>query len=107
MNCKPGDLAIVVGAEATPEMIGLIVKVIRPAIDGEPNPWGGRTSVPSHGWICEPTAATIPWRSNAGILLHVTWRAIDDRLLRPIRGDDEVQGIEVEFGEHIDIGEPT
>ena len=32
MNCKPGDLAIIVASEHSPENIGRIVEVVRPAI---------------------------------------------------------------------------
>jgi hypothetical protein len=35
MNCKPGDLAIVIGARVTPEMIGRVVEVVSLAYRGE------------------------------------------------------------------------
>lgn len=35
MNCKPGDLAIIVRVGKLPENIGKIVEIIRPAVSGE------------------------------------------------------------------------
>lgn len=34
-RCKPGDLAIIVAQHFTPENIGRIVEIVRPAVDGE------------------------------------------------------------------------
>ena len=87
MNCKPGDLAIVIGGEITPEMIGSIVKVIRIAINGETNSIGGKIRTTAASWICEAqNSRGIPIRVDEGKLYLVPWRAIQDRILRPISG---------------------
>jgi hypothetical protein len=35
MNCKPGDLAVVIAARHTPQLIGALVRVLRLATPGE------------------------------------------------------------------------
>ena|ERR1700754_1086679 len=87
MNCKPGELAIVISAEATPEMIGYVVEVVRQAIDGE---MLGKFQLTQeyphrHSWICR-SANGIPMRSTHGNLHIVNERAILDVFLRPITG---------------------
>lgn len=93
MNCKPGDLAIVVSAEITPEMIGRIVKVVRPVFSGETVPCLGTLPIFDEVvWLCSAEGGTIPARFSDGVLRHLHERAICDRFLRPIRdteGQDE------------------
>ncbi|QUN28728.1 hypothetical protein KB879_01775 [Cupriavidus sp. KK10] len=36
MNCKPNDLAIVIRADAVPELIGQIVEVMHPSLPDSP-----------------------------------------------------------------------
>ncbi len=89
MNCKPGDLAVVVSAGATPEMIGAIVLVKRATVPGEPNEAGTavfRANGPA--WIVEAISGRIPTRYNDGSLEFSTWRSVLDRCLRPIRDND-------------------
>jgi hypothetical protein len=89
MNCKPGDLAVVIGGESTPEMIGHIVLVERPAtngemLDGHMVRWDEGDTEPS--WIVSATSDRgIPTRTNLA-LRFFRQRAIADRLLRPISG---------------------
>jgi hypothetical protein len=88
MNCKPGDLAVVVRAVSTPEMIGRYVICKRLAVGEEPidgQSWQ-RLYRPDPVWIVEVAGADpIPWGSKM-----VRRRAINDAFLRPIRdpGDD-------------------
>lgn len=95
MNCKPGDLAVVIGPGITPGIVGRFVTVIRPAVMGERFPsdigtirWTG--DVPA--WVVE-SANPLPWlASKSNRLHHMNRRAIGDAYLRPIRdqpGEDE------------------
>lgn len=99
MNCKPGDLAIVVRARHTPEMLGRIVTVIREAQDGERFRtdrghicWTGNCS---GAWVVK-SDRPMPWRSEKGTLHFATERIFNDEGLRPINLDglveDESQG---------------
>lgn len=82
MNCKPGDLAIVV-YDTQPRNIGQIVKVLRAA------------SRPQHGeWEVEPTSPNflIHWIAKDrnvrfGDYKNWRWIVVPDSDLRPIRGD--------------------
>lgn len=88
MNCKPGDLAVVVRCEYTPEMIGMVVTVVRAytgeSIDGVR--WGlgadrqrwvieGSRPLPSRGWHGEGPIFT-------------RQRSMPDSAMRPIRDSD-------------------
>lgn len=89
MNVKPGDLAIVVSARTTPEMVGRIVKVERAVFDGEIINDRRRLRVTSGGpsWLCSaPAAHPLPQRDLCNNLFWARERAIADRLLRPISG---------------------
>lgn len=91
MNCKPGDLAMVVKA-VCPENIGLIVKVLRwaPPIDGMPA-WETESDRPS------PTVCTISPRVSTGMHRVADVR---DAWLRPIRdpGDDAIDEMVQKLG---------
>jgi hypothetical protein len=93
MNCKPGDLAIVVDALHNKNAIGTLVEVLRPAIDGERIGGGGRIvrGDSGHGWVvCRPGGGPIDAWSSAGFAFKATEALCLDRHLRPIRdpGDD-------------------
>lgn len=93
-NVKAGDLAIVVNAAITTEMIGHIVTVVRQAVQNDKTPWGGDIRFTGNGitCICESASGSIPWRTTGGRLLNVQWRAIHDGCLKPLRdnpGEDE------------------
>ncbi|MBB2915885.1 hypothetical protein [Cupriavidus alkaliphilus] len=55
MNCKPNDLAIVIRADAVPELIGQIVKVLHPTWPDSPHGfvWMVRFQAPQvfPGWF--------------------------------------------------------
>jgi hypothetical protein len=87
MNCKPGDLAVVVGASVTPEMIGCIVKVVRLAVKGEYLK-EARFTGESPAWVCESDSG-IPIRTSQRRFFRTTQRAINDSNLRPIRDNDK------------------
>jgi hypothetical protein len=92
MNCKPGDLAYVIRAVVTPEMVGAVVSVLRSAVHMETVD-GIRYEVTEPGWVVESAGSSLPVRSNDGILRIVKRRVVMDRLLRPISGvpvNDEV-----------------
>jgi hypothetical protein len=75
MNCKPGDIAIVVRAGATAENVGKLVEVIGPSA-AYPGWW---TVQSLSGWLAGASG-----RAMAG--------NIEDHRLRPLRdsdGDDE------------------
>ena len=70
MNCKPGDLAIVVKTRGRPDAIGRIVRVVRPAQPGRLGP----------AWVIDPPL----------VLKRGSGDEVYDCALRPIRdpGDD-------------------
>lgn len=80
MNCKPGDLAIVINALDAIEKIGLVVRVLRFAPKGSRLhpawcPSGRQVAVASDVWHVVHEATGREW-------LHA------DRRLRPIRPGD-------------------
>lgn len=85
MNCKPGDLAYVVGAVQTPEMIGHVVSVLR-LVERHETPNGLRICNwhPSM-WLVEGISL-IPLRSTKGVFSLVKYRVVSDSNLRPISG---------------------
>lgn len=92
MNCKPGDLAVVIRSRTTPEVIGKIVTVVRVAATMEKH--DGLVFV-SRGysvcWMCSAPNG-IPLRTRKGRLLFPKQRAIPDSCLRPIRPLSELEG---------------
>ena len=75
MNCKPGDLAVIVSADRNKENIGAIVRVIR-ALSGE---WD---------WLVEClSGAKLTLRDGSGVLQAKAGQIAGamDRNLRPIR----------------------
>lgn len=96
LRCKPGDLAVVVSAPYTPEMIGKFVLVDRLAVDGEKCLEGPGVYVLSGhaSWIISSSTkgGLLPTRTVGGRILHLKIRAMADCCLRPIRpneGEDE------------------
>lgn len=93
MRCKQGDLAVVCGAEATPEMLNRFVIVVRLARPGEIFGWIGLKEWEPAVWVVRPASdGTLPWRLSNGWLAEVSERPFADDCLRPIRdpGDDAV-----------------
>lgn len=88
MNCKPGDLAVVVRAEKMPENLGRLVIVERAADEQE-----FVRNHAGHIWIVR-TAAGSPMSAmfSSGRVGQVISRPYSDSALRPIRpneGEDE------------------
>lgn len=96
-RCRPGDLAVVVNAQVTPELLHRFVIVEREMVDGEevlPGvhvlPGGPLT------WWCRSATegALLPWNlvsndDQARVAsLDVIRRPICDQYLRPIRPED-------------------
>lgn len=83
MNCKPGDLAIIIRAKFTPELVGHIVRVIRPWTKYDP--FDSRFA-----WECEyPDGKMI--KQAWGFPINFTFertRPLADDVLRPIRDND-------------------
>jgi hypothetical protein len=96
MNCKPGDLAIITGTNKTPESIGRIVEVVRPAVNGEifEAISGAKVFLDSttFNWVVK-SASPLPWRISNGSLYWFDAAATSDSHLTPISGvpvNDEV-----------------
>lgn len=94
MNCKPGDLAIVVRARQTPEMLGRIVTVVRLAVPGEHfktdrgnMQWTGHST---QVWVVK-SDRPMPWYGDKGTLHFATERIFHDGGLRPINPGDLVE----------------
>lgn len=86
MNCKPGDLAVVVSSTYTPELLGHLVTVVRWVPEGEV---AAGTSWEGSGWLCKSehtSGAPISWPER-GIVFQKE-RVIADKNLRPIRPGD-------------------
>lgn len=67
MNCKPGDLAIIVSSAKAPNQVGKIVRVVRYEIS-------------ISAWVISPA---LPEKSGR------LWTSVSDHLLRPIRDPGE------------------
>ena len=94
MNCKPGDLAIVVRAQATPEMLGRIVTVVRAPVygellktDGGYIRWAGNCS---GAWVVSSNHP-MPWKGVNGSRHLAMERVFGDDGLRPINPDGLVE----------------
>jgi len=75
MNCKKGDLAVIVVSMTRPHSVGKIVT----CVSLKPCP---RTGAPA--WIIDPPV-------GKEVFVHGAWRAgdwIEDKCLRPIRPND-------------------
>ena len=75
MNCKPGDLAVVVACPCNADWIGHILRVVRPVV--------ARDEGGAH-WVCEPDIYRHPLTGN-----RIAWRDVDLRPLRNSDGTDE------------------
>lgn len=98
MNCKQGDLAIIVKA-VNPENIGKIVEVVRPYVQGERllsinGKRGGRVvgSMFSNDiWVVRSRGTPLVWSNHNDKIINALFseRAFSDRGLRPIPKLDE------------------
>lgn len=94
MNCKPGDLAIVVRAQAAPEMLGRIVTVVRAPVyrelfktDRGHIRWAGNCS---GAWVVSSNYP-MPWKCENGPHHLAMERVFVDDCLRPINPGDLVE----------------
>lgn len=89
-RCKPGDLAVVVRAKTTPEMIGRFVVVDRRFVNGEPVSGFLVDEDERHAWVIRASVSgqLLPWRSGDGSLDMVKERIFADSCMRPIRPND-------------------
>lgn len=85
MNCKPGDLAVIIALGSPNYGRFVTVKELydgRPSATGRPYASDGQLS-----WIVEGRGSlVIPFGRLAGTL--VPWHVVNDRDLRPIRDND-------------------
>lgn len=88
MNCKPGEVAVIVAPYGRRELRGLPVTVVRLALDGE-------VVFPSVGLRCKQAGEGAGWVCE-GHSKHLP-RIVADHCLRPIRPDgvskDEVDAL--------------
>lgn len=94
MNCKPGDLAIVVRAHQTPKMLGRIITVVRLVVPGERFKtdrghmrWTGHSA---KAWVVK-SDRPMPWYGDDGSLHFAMERVFYDECLRPINPGDLVE----------------
>lgn len=89
MNCKPGDMAVVIKASTTKELIGRFVIVGRAYCDGEVISGFVPVIVGGPSWVCSSVSGDkLPWASYDGTLAWVLDRPINDSVLRPIRPEE-------------------
>ena len=94
MNCKPGDLAIVVRARNTPEMLGRIVTVVRAPVPGEifkTDKGYVRWPHDTPGVWVVSSNHPMPWKSVGGSHHLALERVFRDECLRPINPGDLVE----------------
>lgn len=91
MNCKPGDLAIVIGDDPGCECnIGAMLVVVEPHPDAPEGYWGFEdASRPLKMLACNDDRPSWVTSSRDD---SIVWAAMDDRYLVPLRepGDDAV-----------------
>ncbi len=94
LNCKPGDLAIVVRAE-TPGLLGAMVQVVRFVPMGRFAMPEGIVMVDAPAWIISSASGrTLPaMREFFGSVVQVKERPFPDSCLRPIRPDEEPEQV--------------
>lgn len=101
MNCKPGDLAIVVGSTVTPELVGRIVECVRVVVPGEILSCNGLALTPraiGPTWLIR-AARALPNRTSKGRLEWLPERFLADRMMRPITGLPITDDVEDEVTE--------
>ena len=88
MNCKPGDLAVIVRAVIHPENIGAIVHVVRRVVAGEQVGQYVLTGSGGQSWFVSSRGRPLLWKLDSGETVYVAERFIGDEFLRPIRDQD-------------------
>lgn len=96
MNVKPGDLAIVINAPNTPELVGRIVKVERRYTSMEPMKGGHAAFVPDSvvAWVCSAPGGLPNRNVRTWVAFTCPERAIADSILRPVSGLPDEQHTE-------------
>lgn len=93
MNCKPGDLALVIRARETPEMLGRIVTVARAPMPNEifkTDKGRLKSSNTSGVWVVTSNYP-MPWNSHKSGRHFAKERLFNDECLRPINPGDLVE----------------
>lgn len=93
MNCKPGDLAIVIASDI-PENIGLFVDVIE-ADDPDKHRFGIALLNVGQVWQCR-ARGQITYRDLFGRMAVATEGPIPDSALRPIRPPEQDTNVNTE-----------
>lgn len=84
LNCKPGDLAVIVGPVSTLSLSGRIVQCVRLLEDGElVDGFDWVVDVGGPTWLIESSGSPMLWGNDL-----VMRRAFADWRLRPIRDND-------------------
>lgn len=91
MNCKPGDLAIIINGECVPEVVGHFVTVLSETRPGDSHDFE------IGDWNCQPLAPIGGYLSGleGSPIFDMSQIAINDKNLRPIRpqSDDAVDEV--------------
>lgn len=93
MNCKPGDLAVIVGTVLVPQNNGKIVRVVRRAVPGEVVSFCGikvhlRDDRTDSWWI-ESEGSDLGFLLANDHIVQCRERPLGDKYLRPIRDSDD------------------
>lgn len=96
MNCKPGDLAVVMYSDI-PENVGLFVDVLEA---DDPNKHGIGLLHPGHVWLCRARGA-ITYRNIFGEMCILKEGPIPDEVLKPIR--PEPMGTKTETESNLEV----
>jgi hypothetical protein len=100
MNCKPGDLAYIVGLKFSVENIGMVVEVIRPAVPKEifHSKTGKSVGLGTchRAWVIRSCGKPIVWRTPDCELGMFDIAPIGDENLRPISGVPVTEDVEDE-----------
>jgi hypothetical protein len=87
MNCKPGDLALVVRS-TIPENLGKIVHVMQAFNEGD---LGVISLDKGHLWLCEAAGSPLLMRGALSLAIkHLQKCPIPDHCLRPLRPGEDV-----------------
>jgi hypothetical protein len=92
MNVKPGDLAYI----THPTMLGHLVEVLYQAPTGFytlPDGYSACRLTDGLAYVCKSLGSPFPARLLSGKTRKARYVAIDDRWLRPIRGDGLTDGV--------------
>ena len=92
MNCKPGDLAVIVDGDDCPQNLGRFVTVVEwvPAFIPYCAPDGSEFMGDNvAGWSVRAQSSLVTQNINGEYYLNDKYAVLDDRDLRPIRPSEE------------------